>query len=169
MINTFQKFAFAICLFLLSGCIYEVPLTEQPQKIVNPDLFDLWEAENVSKDEKARTLVLKLNSVEYLVCYYPLSDENGLYFRACDVEIDGKNIMQFQLLGTSRQNLDESKRKYHFAKYELKGDKLVVSILNEELISKKITKTKDLVRKITEISSKTNVFQEPIVFTKLKN
>lgn len=118
--------------FLLGSCVFDEPFDPQAKIPVDAKLLGRWE-EADAKGAK-RMMVLQHSANEYLV-HYP-QDEDGMYFRAYAVELEGRNFIQIQLIGSTDQAAAPDERKYHLCEIKLEGDTLGLRTLDADLLGK---------------------------------
>jgi hypothetical protein len=118
-------FIVALCLFTMSGCDYEVPITSGPTRKVDDRLLGDW----VSKDGKDKMKVRKLDDSIYI------GSLDGDLFRAFHSDVGKTSFI-------SAQDIDSGGRKYAYLTYTISpdGKRLVVRAVNEKVIP---VKTKD--------------------------
>ncbi len=155
-----------VCLagLALAGCIYEVPLATEPRQDVDKALLGKWQT--VAEDGTLQDLlVLPLTQKEYLV-HYPSNADEGLFFRAFVVEAGERPLMQFQLLGTRAGDVPGNRRVYHFGTFRLDGPRLVLRLLNPEVVSGETRTSEALAEAIAAQRENPALFGEPTVFQK---
>jgi hypothetical protein len=113
----------AFCLFALSGCEYEVPITSNPTRKVEEKLLGDW----ASKDGKDKMKVRRLDDSIYIVAY------NGDLFRAYHSDVAKTPFV-------SVQDIDSADRKYAYLTWKLSDDgkRLGLRVVNAEVIPKEI-------------------------------
>jgi len=95
----------AACCFVLSGCLYDFPITAQATRKVNARLLGNW----TSKDGKNKLKVVKLDDSNYIV-----SCDGDLY-RAYHSDVADTPFV-------SVQNLESDKPQYAYWTWKLSGD-----------------------------------------------
>jgi hypothetical protein len=95
----------ALCIFALSGCEYEVPITSNPTRKVDERLLGDW----TSKDGKDKMKVRRLDDSIYIVSY------NGDLFRAYHSDVAKTSFV-------SVQDIDSADRKYAYLTWKLSDD-----------------------------------------------
>lgn len=146
---------------LLVGCVYEVPLATDSQQEVNKALLGKWQT--VADNGSEELVVLPLGAKEYLISY-PSNAKDGMFFRAFVAQAGATPIMQFQLLGAATGELPADRRVYHYGTFRLDGPKLVVQLINSELVSKDVTSTEALVKAIAAQREAPALFADPVTF-----
>ena len=101
---TFGVFAAACCL-VISGCIYDVPITPKATRKVDARLLGNW----TSKDGKSKMKVVKLDDSNYIV------SADGDLYRAYHSDVADTPFV-------SVQKLESDKPKYAYWTWKLSGD-----------------------------------------------
>lgn len=149
--------------FLLASCVFEEPFEPQANIPVDAKLLGCW-AEADAKGAK-RMLVLQHSANEYLV-HYP-QDEDGMYFRAYAVELEGRNFIQIQLIGTADQPATGKERRYHLFEAKREGESLGLRALNTDLLGKDLKTTAELRKAFAAHKEDPNLFGETTTFKRL--
>ena len=158
----------AIVLGLLSGCVYEVPVTANHTISIDPAVLGLWEEipeANKDADADAKMLVLKYSDTEYLV-RYP-SGKDAMFFRAYPIKVGNLQCMQIQLLAEKDQPVAEGDRKYHVMSYRLADGVLELKTLNKERVSDKLATSADVLKAIKANLAAPDLFNDPGRFKKV--
>lgn len=95
----------AACGLVISGCLYDVPITPQPTRKVDARLLGNW----TSKDGKEKMKVVKLDDSHYIV-----SCDGDLY-RACHSDLADTPFV-------SVQKLESDKPQYAYWTWKLSDD-----------------------------------------------
>lgn len=149
---------------LVAGCVYEVPLSNEPQQVVDKALLGRWQT--TGADGKVQELlVLPLGPKEYLV-HYPSNAKDGIFFRAFVAQAGEVPIMQFQALGTAAGDVPDNGRVYHFGTFRLDGGQVVLRLLNEAVVSPDAKTSEALAQAIGEQRQNPALFGAPTVFRK---
>lgn len=162
--------AVVLPLWLLSGCIYDVPLTVKTNIPIKKELLGLWEFEPApeQKDEQKFTmLVLGFNNNEYVIRYGEEADI--VYLRAYHVKLDDLvSLIQIQCIGSQKAPLNSKDTSvYDLVKYKLEGDNLTIEILNPDVIDKNCKSSRELRKKILANKNNKKLFYESAVFKKV--
>lgn len=160
-----KRLLFLLLGLVLAGCDFTVPLVTQPETTVDPSLVGLWERRQQDGTPE-RLLVLPLGSKEYLVAF-PADTTNAMYARVCLTRVDDRPIAQLHWFGTAQGGVPDDARVYQFARYARSGERLTVSLLNSEVISRDISSTPALVEAIVRHRTHPELFREEMVFRRL--
>jgi hypothetical protein len=141
------RFIAVLGALVLSGCIYDAPITEKPTGKIDERLLGDW----VEKDDSTRhLLVCKLNEKEYVIHYAGM-------FRAFFSDVDGKRFVNLQNI----EPAEDAKRKYAFAAYELKNaGTLVVRTVNTEVILENLHSSAEIAASIGRNLKNPKLFNE---------
>ncbi len=167
-----KKIAFflTISVFLMFGCIYEIPLVEEHTIPIDQSVLGLWEAipEKGEKSENPeKMMVLKFSETEYIV-HYPI-DKDGMYFRAYPIKIGDISCVQIQLIGTGEGSVEkDTKEIYHVISYQLSNNILEIKMLNPDLVDKNLKDIKSLKEAFLKNKDNENLFKDPGKFKKIK-
>jgi hypothetical protein len=117
-----QKFTLGIvataCCFVISGCIYGVPITSKATRKVDARLLGNW----TSKDGKDKMKVVKLDDSDYIVSC------NGDLYRAYHSDVADTSFV-------SVQKLESDKPQYAYWTWKLSDDgTLILRIVNDKVI-----------------------------------
>lgn len=122
----------AVYLFVLLGCIYEVPITSKPTGEMDSRLLGNW----VSPDEKIKLKVVKLNDEHYIVV-----NTDGKLYQVWRSDVAG--IAFFTVL-----HLEAETPKYSYWNWKLSDDgSLVLRLINHKIVPDD-TKDSTAVRKL---------------------
>ena len=164
IMNTLLRtFAGLAMVFLLGSCVFDEPFDPQANIPVDAKLLGRWEQAD-AKSAK-RMLVLQHSANEYLV-HYP-QDEDGMYFRAYAVELEGRNFIQIQLIGTADEPATAKERRYHLFEAKREGDSLGLRALNADLLGKDFKTTAELRKAFAAHKDDPNLFDETTTFKRL--
>ena len=145
---------------LLSGCIYQAPITEKPTGKIDGRLVGDWIAKDESGKEE-HMAVTKLNDSEYIVNY------GGAVFHAFESDVNGTRFVSAQNISP----LKDSERLYAFLTYELQDDgkKLVLRTVNQSVISEKLQTTAEIQKAIADNLKNPDLFnKDSAIFLKAK-
>jgi hypothetical protein len=143
----------AACVFALSGCEYEVPLTAKPTRKVDERLLGDW----TSKDGKEKMKVRRLDDSIYIVYY------DGDLFRAFHSDVAKTSFV-------SVQDIDSADRKYAYLTWKLSDDgkQLGLRVVNNKVIPKE-NKDSESIQKLLEKNLKNpELLGDEAQFTKEK-
>jgi hypothetical protein len=144
--------ALAAC--LLTGCIYDVPITASATRNVDARLVGDW----ASEDGKETLKIRELNGTTYLLLL------NGDPFRAYHSDFAGVAFVTVQ-------DLDSSAQKFAFIKYALSADgqRLTAYAVNSETIPKTIRTSGDVRKLLRQNLGNPKLYtDEPLAFVKRK-
>ena len=142
-----------LCLFALSGCEYEVPITSNPTRKVDERLLGDW----TSKDEKDRMKVRRLDDSIYIVSY------NGDLFRAHHSDVAKTSFL-------SVQDIDSADRKYAYLTWKLSDDgkRLGLRVVNTKVIPFQIKDSARIQKLLEQNLQNSELLEEEGQFTKEK-
>lgn len=110
----------AVYLFVLVGCIYDVPITSEPTGEMDPRLVGQW----VSADEKVKLKVVKLNVESYIVV-----NSDGKLYQAWRSDVEDVAFLTVLHLETETP-------KYSYWNWEMQADDtLILRLVNHKLVS----------------------------------
>jgi len=153
----------AVCL-MVSACDYTVPLASTPEETINRNLLGLWENTKTG-DQHERLLILPLNAREFLVSY-PAGNDDAMFAKASLVTRAGLQLAQLEWIGTAKGKQPDDNRVYQLATYSLNASNLTVRMLNSDVVDKAITNSAGLATAIAKHKDETDLFRDPMVFTK---
>ncbi|SPE59490.1 exported hypothetical protein [Verrucomicrobia bacterium] len=108
----------AACALVISGCVYDVPITPKPTRKVDAKLLGNW----TSKDGKSKMKVVKLDDSNYIV-----SCDGDLY-RAYHSDVAATPFVTVQIL-------EQDKPRYAYWTWRLSGDgTLSLRNVNDKLV-----------------------------------
>jgi len=115
--------------FLLTSCLYKVPITSKPTSNIDQRLIGDW----LGKDQKEVMKIRMFNEKEYIVSL------NGSLSRAFHSDVEGTRFINIQ-------DLDGSERIYAFASYGLSEDlkQLTVKIVSQEMVPSKTPSSEEV-------------------------
>lgn len=166
-----KSFTITLCLITITfaGCEYDAPLVSDVTLPIDTKLLGTWEPVSSSKEDtdKANLLVLKFSENEYLV-RHPLL-ETQLYHRAYLMKIGDIPCVQLQLIGNNDGPVQkhENKNLFFVLKYEFKDGILELHKLNNDLVSKKLTSTKELQEAFLKHRDREDLFIKPMKLKRL--
>ena len=167
-----KKFAVypVVGVLVLSGCIYEAPITEEHSISIDQSVLGLWELvpeKGEQPDPNERMMILKYAATEYLI-HYPVG-KDGMYLRAYPVRIGGIPCVQLQLIGTEEGNLDKNDKKlFHVASYQLSDGELVIKTLNTDLVRDGLKDSEALKKAFLKHKDAKDLFRDPGRFRKVE-
>ena len=152
-----QKFTLgivaALCIFALSGCEYEVPITSNPTRKVDERLLGDW----TSKDGKDKMKVRRLDDSIYIVSY------NGDLFRAYHSDVAKTPFV-------SVQDIDSADRKYAYLTWKLSDDgkRLGLRVVSTKLIPNEIKDSAGIQKLLEKNLQNSELLEDEAQFTKEK-
>jgi hypothetical protein len=152
-----QKFTLgivaALCIFALSGCEYEVPITSNPTRKVDERLLGDW----TSKDGKDKMKVRRLDDSIYIVSY------NGDLFRAYHSDVAKTSFV-------SVQDIDSADRKYAYLTWKLSDDgkRLGLRVVSTKLIPNEIKDSAGIQKLLEKNLQNSELLEDEAQFTKEK-
>ena len=151
-----KKILLSAMLLLLTGCDYEVPLSQTAASEADPALAGTWTGR--SSDRKPAAMEIKTSGTGYTATY--TEDGNSIILKGFGVSAAGLHLIQLELQNADHQN------KYLFVKYELTPEGLAVHRLNPEVVSTKCKTTEELLGDIAVHRQNPLLFSEPLKFTR---
>jgi hypothetical protein len=156
-----------IAAFGLSACVFEAPFAPEAKLPVDGRLLGRWEEVGGSdKQAPSQMLVLQHSDHEYLV-EYPVGDK-AMFFRAFAIELADERPIQIQLIGTADGAVKPEDRKYHLLKMALKHDELEIRTIKAEVLGKELRDTESLRAAFTAHKNDAELFDDPVLFRRLK-
>jgi hypothetical protein len=152
-----QKFTLgivaALCIFALSGCEYEVPITSNPTRKIDERLLGDW----TSKDGKDKMKVRRLDDSIYIVSY------NGDLFRAYHSDVAKTPFI-------SVQDIDSADRKYAYLTWKLSDDgkRLGLRVVNTKVIPNEIKDSAGIQKLLEKNLQNSELLEDEAEFTKEK-
>ena len=152
-----QKFTLgmvaALCIFALSGCEYEVPITSNPTRKVDERLLGDW----TSQDGKDKMKVRRLDDSIYIVSY------NGDLFRAYHSDVAKTSFV-------SVQDIDSADRKYAYLTWKLSDDgkRLGLRVVSTKLIPNEIKDSAGIQKLLEKNLQNSELLEDEAQFTKEK-
>ena len=149
------KFTFGIAaaLFciLLSGCVYQVPITASPTRKIDEKLLGYW----ISKDGQDNITVRKWDDSTYLVSYM------GNQLRGFHSDIGGMPFISLQYIGFAE-------RRYLYLTWKLSkyGHRLDVRFVSEKVIPRTIKDSAELQRLLKDNLHNPELFGPELQYTK---
>ena len=151
---------------MLLGCDYTVPLVKTPTLNTDPALVGLWQ--RTKPDGQAESLVvLPLGTREYLVSF-PSGSKDSMFARACLCRVAERTLVQLEWIGNGQGKTVEDGRAFQFAAYTVTGEALTVRMLNTSVVSKDVKSSKELTAAIAANKDKPNLFNDEMVYSKVK-
>ncbi|TAN39086.1 MAG: hypothetical protein EPN23_00475 [Verrucomicrobia bacterium] len=151
---------------ILVGCEYTVPLVKTPSMNTDPALVGLWQ--RTKPDGQVESLVvLPLGAQEYLVSF-PAGSKDSMFARACLCRVAERTLMQLEWIGNGRGKTVEDGRAFQFATYVVTGNTVSIRMLNSSVVSKDVKTSQELAAAIVANKDKPNLFNEEMIFNKVK-
>jgi hypothetical protein len=126
----------SVCLCIV-GCDYVAPLDEPSGIAIDRNLIGTWRdiSEGAPKtNDEGEMIVRKRTDTEYLI-HIPDKEEPE-YYRAYPIKVAGISCIQIEFLGTSETPKAPVKPdRFNVVTCDLKGDKLVVNLLDYDYVS----------------------------------
>jgi hypothetical protein len=142
-----------LCLFSLSACVYEVPITSSPTRKVEERLVGDW----TSSDGKEHMNVRGLDENTYVVYY------DGDLFRAYHSDVADTPFV-------SVQDLNSKDRKFAYVIWKLSDDGKHLSLrnVNDKVIPQETKGSAAVVALLNKNARNPELFGEEIEFRKVK-
>jgi hypothetical protein len=142
--------AFVLAVLLLTGCDYDVPLTEKPNRAIDEKLLGNW----LSPD--GWMSIRAFDAQHYVVSY------NGSVYRGWHSTVAGQALVTLH-------SLDAKSPKYTYVAYALTRDdrRLDVRIARDEVLSKEIKDPAAMRTALEQVAPNPALFTEPVPFTRL--
>lgn len=169
-----STFLSIICLFILSSCVYQSPLTESHEIKIDQKVLGLWQDKNEGNNNE-KMMILRFSDTEYLI-HYPVHKDD-MYFRAYPIKIGDHSLIQLEIIGNHEGALQKDE-KYRFtvSLYKLIDGELEIRNIKAKFMDNpneshgEFKDINDLKKAI--LSSKDNdinkYFEEPGRFTKVE-
>ena len=154
-----------ILCFLVSACDFTVPLSLAPQLSLDQRVVGLWEGKMAGGNTE-RLLVLPLNDREYLLSW-PKGANTELYARAHLFEYSGLTLVQLQWFGNSDGIVPDSDDVYQVATYTITDNRLVIEMLNPEVVGSVHKSTADLAAAIEKNRNNAALFHNKMVYDQI--
>lgn len=151
-------------ILLLNSCIFESPFEAAAKIPVDARLLGRWE--EITEKAPNRMLVLQHSANEYLV-QYPTNDD-GMFFRAYPIDLDGSTFIQVQLIGSAEGPVKVADRKYHLFKITAKDDSLEMRSINPDVLGTKTGDSAALKAAFLKHKNNPKLFDDPGVFKRMK-
>ena len=162
---------FATAILLLIGCEYESPLTKEHNIAVDPAVLGVWEPIQFNDDKAKndeRMMILKYSDTEYLI-HYPPGGNDEAYYRGYPIKIGRVPCVQLQIIGTDDGPLKkDEKALFHVASYRLTDGQLEIKLLNTDLVDDSLKTTDGLREAFLKHKENKELFNDPVVFRKIK-
>ena len=153
----------SLCLCFV-GCYYEAPLAEPSGIAIDPNLLGTWRltiAGASSTEYAAEMIVLKRSEKEYLF-HFP-DEEKPEYHRGYPIKVAGISCIQIESLGdTADPKAPVKPDRFNVVTCDLKGDKLVVSLLDSRCLPQSAAKrnTEEFQREFAKKKDRRDLFVE---------
>lgn len=159
-----KRISALLSILLLCGCVYEVPLVEEPVVLIDPELTGTWQLipnEGEPEDPTAQLVILPFSQTEYVVVCSP-SKNDRVVFRGYPAHVKGMELVQLEWL-----QAEPGQKRYHVCHYTLQDGRLLVQTLNNDLVSDLITDSETLREAFVENCRNPKVFSTPMVYRKM--
>ena len=158
--------AIGLVCFALAGCDYSVPLVETPSMPRDDAVFGSWEKRLVN-GELQRLLILPMDDRGYFVVF-PAKSKNAMFARGSLWSGPWGKWVQLDWFGTEDGEIPDNDLTYQFAMYSVDDDKLIIQLLNPNIVSGKIKSASEIEKSIVENRHHPKLFREAMVFRKVK-
>jgi hypothetical protein len=148
----------ASCWFLLSACIYDVPITDAPTRKIDERLLGTW------ADKDGDTVkVVRLDDSNYIVGNHDKGSDKVDIYRAYHSDVDGLALVTVKVL-------DSDKPAYSYWDWKIADDgALVLRMVSDQIVPDK-TPDSAAVRKLLEQNLKNpDLLGKEARFTKVKD
>ena len=159
-----KRTAFIMLSLILAGCEYTVPLAGSPGIPIDRSVLGLWRRE-AGEGRAEKLLVLPMGDREYLVSY-PAGTEEAMFARACLWKGAGITLAQLNWFGTAKADLPNDGKTFQFASYSVESEKLIVRLLNSDVVSKDAASAEALAASILEHRDNPDLFRQEMAFVK---
>lgn len=142
----------AVSLFVLLGCIYEVPITSEPTGEMDSRLLGQW----VSADEKIKLKVVRLNDESYIVV-----NSDGKLYQVWRSGVEGVAFLTVLHLETETP-------KYSYWNWEMSEDgSLVLRLVNPKIVPKDLSDSTSVRKLLTDHLKNPALFGDAIPMTRM--
>ena len=142
----------AVYVFVLVGCIYDVPITSEPTGEMDPRLVGQW----VSADEKVKLKVVKLNDESYIVV-----NSDGKLYQAWRSDVEDVTFLTVLHLETETP-------KYSYWNWEMQADDtLILRLVNHKLVSNDLADSGSVRKLLKENLQNPALFEDAIPMTRI--
>lgn len=166
-----RKFYLLVLLFLLGGCQYEAPLTEEHDIPLDPAVLGAWKyvpGDDEDPATDAGLLVMEFSDTEYLIYYH--EDDGGLYIRAYGIKIGDIPAVQLKIIGDEGGPIkNDDWEIYNVASYRLINGELEVSTLNTALVDDDLTDSESIRQAFLKHKDDPELFTDPGKFRRVKD
>lgn len=160
---------------ILTGCSYWVPLEEANTITIDKEVLGVWIAEeDLEKAERAQDgfIILPFSASEYLVVLKHSEGDEHLYLKGYPINVGGIDLVQIEMLILTEydsENHEDQEKRFHVAKYKIKGDLLSVQLLSEDVVSGNIRTTSELKQVFLKNIDDPDLFEEPTQYKKVSD
>ena len=171
----YTRIILATAVLLITGCIYDYPLTTEHNIPINPELLGFWEAIPVEGGYPSRDngiIIMKFSDTEYLIHSARGSLLNGTwyYYRGYHVKIGNFSCVQLQIIGTEfGPSHKDAKDLFHIAFYTLENGNLEIKMLNTNVVSEYLYSSEALRESILENQENKDLFKSERKFKRVRN
>lgn len=158
-----KKILLMCAMLAAAGCQYDVPLAAAPSLPIDHALIGVWES---TEENAERMVVLPLSGQEYIV-QYPVSEKNGLLFKAFRIQAAGRDLVQVQWLGGVNGSLETNTPAYQVLDYKLDGDTLTLRVLRSSVFTNKFQATEAFAAAVEAARDRADLFEDPGVFRRV--
>ncbi len=142
---SFAKTLIAMGVLLISACDFKVPLSASNIIPIDNGALGIWQLVNEKEGpaEADVVTILRFSDTEYLLQH--TSNGSSIYFRAYLIDVADRVLLQAEVIGGEQGPPKESyKELFSVITYTIKGDELIFSSLNTELIDTGISSSEVL-------------------------
>ena len=176
----------ATAVLLVTGCVYEYPLTTEHNIPIDPELLGLWEgipdegdepdppedgekADEEKENPEDRMLILKFSDTEYMI-HIPPGGNAEMYYRGYPINIGNVSCVQLQVIGDYLGPLyKEVKDLFLVATFVLENGGLEIKMLNPDLVGEDLESSEALGEAFLENKENKNLFMDPGKFRRVEN
>lgn len=149
----------AVTSLLVTGCIYNFPLTEKPTRKIDPALLGDWVSFDKDEQKLERMSVRKLDESTYVVAF-----DKDIY-RVFHSDLAGVTLLSVQNLQTGS---DEGK--YIYYRYDLSADhdRLGLRAVSEKVVPEEIKTAAEAQKLIKANLDNPKLYGDELQFTRKK-
>ena len=146
----------AACWLVISGCVYDVPITAKPTRPIDTRLLGNW----TSADGKIKLKVVKWDNDNYIVSKVQDNGEN--LYRVWHSDVAHTPLVTVQIL-------EESKPQYAYWTWNLSADgRLHLRMVNDKIIPDQVKSSASVRKLLKQNLQNPDLFGEESQFTKDK-
>jgi hypothetical protein len=146
----------AACCIVISGCVYDVPITAKPTRPIDARLLGNW----TSTDGKAKLKVVKFDNDNYIVS--KVEDKGEDLYRVWHSDVAKTPLVTVQIL-------EEPKTKYAYWVWNLSEDgRLHLRMVNDKIIPDDVKSSSSVQKLLKKNLQNPALFGEESQFTKDK-